>query len=578
MLRDAREVPDGGTLDADVCIVGGGPAGLTIARELAGGDLRVCLLESGGLEYEADTHALAQGETTGDEYYDLCHTRARRLGGSTHLWNSGLGLPWRPDVPSGFRAGPLADADLEAREGVPFSGWPFGRAVLDPYYERAQPICGLGPFAYRGEDWVTGDDARPLPLDGATMTSSVWQFAPKEVFTRERRDEVTRAPGVTTWLHATVVEVETDEAGGEATAVRVATLQGNRFRVTARRFVLATGGIDNARLLLLSRRRHRDGIGNAHDLVGRFFNEHQMVRGGALVPADRTLFERTALYDVRRFDDVPVMGKVDFTDEALRRERLLNVSFAIMPRYRGHSRARQHVVDSFETLLRSALRLRVPEHAGQHVRNVASGLDYIAISSLRKLSGRRLFRHFVPAPDLVANEGWSHLGDKARRFSSFEVILHTEQALDRDNRVTLGDRRDAFGNPLPRLHWRWTETDRDSVRRAQALFRREVARAGLGTYHPWSCDGQPLLHHPGLHHHLSTTRMDRDPRRGVVDEHARVHGVGNLFVAGFSVFPTGGYINPTLTVVALALRVADRIREELRSVARVRTAGAGARA
>lgn len=576
MLRDARELSDGSTIDVDLCIVGGGPAGLTIAREFAGSDLRVALLESGGLEYEPETHALAQGETTGDEYYDLCHTRARRLGGSPHLWNSGLGLPWRPDVPSGFRAGPLAEVDFEAREGIPHSGWPFGRAHLDPYYERAQPLCGLGPFAYRGEDWATADDAKPLPLDPATMTTSVWQFAAKEVFTRDRREEVVRAPNVTTWLHATVVEIETDESGGQATALKVATLAGTRLRVTARRFVLATGGIDNARLLLLSRARHRDGIGNAHDLVGRFFNEHQMLRGGALIPADRRIFNRTALYDVRRFDDVPVFGKIDFTDETLRRERLLNVSFALLPRYRGHTRARQHVVDSFETLVRSAIRLQVPDGAAQHVRNVVTGLDYIAISSLRKLTGKRLFPHFVPAPDIVANEGWSHLSDKDRRFSSFEVILHTEQAPDPENRITLGDRRDAFGNPLPRLHWRWTERDIDSVQRAQALFQREVARAGLGTYVPWSRDGKPLLHHPGLHHHISTTRMDRDPRKGVVDEHSRVHGVGNLFVAGFSVFPTGGYINPTLTVVALALRLADRIRHELGQAAEVRTAAAGA--
>ena len=148
------------------------------------------------------------------------------------------------------------------------------------------------------------------------------------------------------------------------------------------------------------------------------------------------------------------------------------------------------------------------------------------------------------------------------RYGTLDVIVHAEQAPDRDNRITLSERRDSLGTRMAHLHWEWRPIDIDSVARMQELLKAELARSGVGRLDLSRVDGRPELFNAGLHHHMGTTRMHADPRRGVVDEECRVHGVGNLFVAASSVFPTGGYINPTLTVLALAIRIADRVRQQ----------------
>jgi choline dehydrogenase-like flavoprotein len=155
----------------------------------------------------------------------------------------------------------------------------------------------------------------------------------------------------------------------------------------------------------------------------------------------------------------------------------------------------------------------------------------------------------------AADAAWAGLPDKARRFGTFELLLNLEQAPDPDNRVTLGRERDALDQPRAHLAWRWRERDQRSLDRVRRILGEELERAGIGRLVPIA--GTTL--DPNAHHHLGATRMHRDPRQGVVDEHCRVHATGNLFVAGSSLFPTGGSANPTLTIVALALRLADHL-------------------
>jgi choline dehydrogenase-like flavoprotein len=155
--------------------------------------------------------------------------------------------------------------------------------------------------------------------------------------------------------------------------------------------------------------------------------------------------------------------------------------------------------------------------------------------------------------------GWSRLRGKPRRFAALELLLNLEQAPDPDNRVTLDAACDRFGLPKPTLHWRWRALDQANLVRLRALVADELERHGLGRVEV--ADAPP---DPNAHHHMGTTRMHRDPRRGVVDEHTRVHGLSNLYVAGSSVFPTSGFANPTLTLVALSLRLADHLEKQLR--------------
>jgi choline dehydrogenase-like flavoprotein len=141
--------------------------------------------------------------------------------------------------------------------------------------------------------------------------------------------------------------------------------------------------------------------------------------------------------------------------------------------------------------------------------------------------------------------------------------------------VTLSEQTDALGMPRVRLEWRLRPADMRSMVRAQEIVDEELRRAGLGRLQIELDDATPPPGLKGGWHHMGTTRMHLDPRQGVVDEHCRVHGVANLYVAGSSVFPTAGYANPTLTLCALAIRLADRVKKEMHETARLDTPRSG---
>ncbi|MGH9026526.1 MAG: FAD-dependent oxidoreductase, partial [Acidimicrobiia bacterium] len=256
MLIDANDVP--GDVRADVCIVGGGAAGITLALELANAQLSVVVLESGDTEREESVEALAGGVTTGRSY-PLATTRLRYLGGATNHW-------------SGF-CRPLDPIDFEPRPWIPYSGWPFSRAELDPYYGRAQTVCGLGPFEYDVDWWQERVGLETLPDDGVLATA-LYQVSPPVRFGEEYRPALTAAANVDVYLHADVVGLDLAPDGEAVSRARVATLAGNSWSASARVFVLAAGAIEVARLLLTSRDQQPEGIGNANDLIGRFFMEH----------------------------------------------------------------------------------------------------------------------------------------------------------------------------------------------------------------------------------------------------------------------------------------------------------------
>ncbi|MGH7564021.1 MAG: FAD-dependent oxidoreductase, partial [Gemmatimonadota bacterium] len=258
MLIDARELPDATEIDSDVCIVGAGAAGITIARELAGTPLRVCLLESGGLEFDPEIQALYSGENVGFPYYDADKFRLRFFGGTTNHWQG--------------VCRPLDPIDFEARDWVPGSGWPIGRADLEPYYARAQTICQLGPLDYRVSTWRT-EGAAPFALPERWIESRVFQQSPPTRFGQTYRDEIRDAANVRAYLHANVIEIEADSPPPSIRRMRLACLTGIRFTARARWYVLATGAVENARLLLASRRDVPEGLGNVHGWVGRTFME-----------------------------------------------------------------------------------------------------------------------------------------------------------------------------------------------------------------------------------------------------------------------------------------------------------------
>ncbi len=489
MLYDAREVTSGTVVDREVCVIGAGAAGIALALELAGAPFRVALLESGGFEPEPDTQDLYRGRIFGRAYPPLHEVRTRRFGGSTACW-TGI-------------CRPLEAVDLEAREWVPYSGWPFELATLRPFYERAQRVCRLEDFVYDGSTWATAE--RPLlPLEPGLVETRNFQLAATR-FGEVHRGAIAAAGNLDTFLHANAVELRTNEAGSRIESLRVATLSGGELELRARVFVLATGGIENPRLLLASNRVQPQGIGNAHDLVGRFFMEHPQVAAAAFLPARSDL--PLDLYLPHRRGRVLACALLTPTQAIRRRERLLDFQALL---------GSEGTLPSFERSLARSV----------HALEGSSG----------EPPSRAVF-----------------------------LLANGEQAPNPQSRVRLAPERDALGMPQVQLEWRLSALDKRSVLRGHQLVGRALARAGLGRLQillgdddaEWPDDTS------GGRHHMGTTRMHADPRQGVVDASCRVHGVGNLFVAGSSVFPTSGAASPTLTIVALAIRLADHLKEVL---------------
>ncbi|WP_161602506.1 GMC oxidoreductase [Tautonia marina] len=515
--------------------MGGGAAGITLAREFANCSFRVVLLESGGTEREQATQALYAGSDVGRPYELFRESRLRYFGGTTNHW----GRVWC-DLPS-----PL---DFETREGVPYSGWPFALSHLKPWYQRAQAVFKLGPSGYELSEWGIAPGEIPEPFRGPHFVCRVLQQAPATRFGREYTPELQKAENLSVYLHANGLRFDSSENGGAVRQVNVGVLPEGRFTVRARIYVLASGGIENARLLLLSERPSGIGLGNEHDLVGRFFQLHLEYSGGFLDlkdPSTDLTFQTgeqgakyTWLDRTRRF-----VSYLSLSDET---KRQLNLpAFRVRFQY-----PRPPEVDALVRLtgllpelhLRPDQRTAILQDLGSVIRKFPGIASYVA---------RRMFygRNKPPVP-----------------LASIPLNCTSEQLPNPESRIRLGSDLDAFGLRKVVVDWQLTAEDKRGMATGHRLLGAELVRTGFGRLrstvpegdHEWPRDMR------GDQHHMGTTRMHRDPRRGVVDAHCRVHGVANLFVAGSSVFPTGGTFNPTLTIVALALRLADDIKEHFR--------------
>jgi choline dehydrogenase-like flavoprotein len=536
MITDARTLAEVATIAADICIVGAGPAGLTLATELAKkSGVQILLIESGGLDLDPETQALNQGIRADDNYVDPSTIRARGFAGTAHLWNT----PVKGTL--GAKYVPLDEIDFEKRDWVPHSGWPFDRQHLNPFYERAHQRCGLGPFQYGLGDW-SADPHRPWNMEGTDARSGLYQLGSVDVFRKDAQAAVRDAQNIQCLLYANVTEIEMAPPGEKVTGLKIVCLNGRTLKATASTFVLAAGAIENPRLLLASDSVQKGGIGNRFDCVGRYFMDHPVYYFTRLRPDDAKLFEISGFYDLQVMRGTTILGRLGVSPEAMRRDGLLNASIVLYPKIPGY---RSRGIEALRQL-RIAFRERaIPPQLFRKLANLIVGAPDLAAYAIRSARVKT-----------VPNHGWSNLENNAGRYATFEPEFYLEQSPDPQNRITLANSRDRLGMRQAEIHWRWNELDARSAERTRQIVDESLAKKGIGHL--------DLLKfwrlRPSAHHPAGTTRMHADERQGVVDENCRVHGTANLYVTGPSVFPTCGYANPMLTIVALALRLADHLQ------------------
>jgi len=516
MFDDGRTVGHGKQLECDICILGGGAAGITLAREFNRTKKSVILLESGGLDPEPETQALYKGENDGI-FYSLTLTRLRYLGGSTNHWTG--------------MCRPFTAAEFNARSWIPDSGWPINTDDLAQYYPVAQRLCELGPYHYETSYWQK-KGLHVLDLAGSGLHSQVYQLGPPTRFGKVYRAELQQSKNITVLLHANATELVPTNNGKMIQHVRVQCLNGNAFSVRARTFVLAMGGIENARLLLASNSVISTGIGNEHDNVGRYFMDHIRSFGVASIQAkkdsvDRSYFEIATHTGTR-------------TTSVLRIDPATEEKLGIAGFYTGFYRVRKsNAAYSYRTLREALAKGKRPDDFYRHLDNVLSD------------------------PDAVREERKRMEAEKQGFTEPYTTIDLIEQVPDRASRISLSDQKDRLNMPTTRMHWKFGDIETRTLYQSHKLLRTALNRINVGKLE--SSMQTPTSDWPkrveGSAHHMGSTRMHTDPQRGVVDRNCQVFGTRNLFVAGSSVFTCSGTTNPTLTIVALTLRLADFLKQ-----------------
>jgi choline dehydrogenase-like flavoprotein len=579
-VENVAEFGADAAINADLVIIGGGPAGLTIAREFFGSSTEVLVLESGQLtetpratdlntvesigepKGEAQTRRRIEWHGSGSSSWSPesqpYGVRCRVLGGSSHAW---AGKVAAFDV-----------TDFSKRDWIPYSGWPITPESLTSFVDRAAVRLNLGPNCYDSEFWtLLGLKTPPVGPDSQHLQSFFWQIARSRLDSRDimrfgPEFVSLEAPNVRVLVNATVTSIDTNEEGSAFESLEVSTIDGVRLRVRAKAAVLAASGIENPRLLLASRKTHPQGLGNAHDLVGRFLMDHLGAKVGSYKAADcPEIGKRFGFYSIRHQGQAHIyMHGLTPSIDLQQREALNNCAIYMMEEWAPD--------DPWSALKR--LSGATSDRPISDVLAVASSPGLLLKgAAMRIFESDALPESFKRA---VINTVISQFPNFAVREFRTRSLPHkiksiaiegiAEQRPDPESRITLSETTDALGIPRARVNWR----DDGEARRSLARLGRHLLDESLRIDIPvpqledWVVEQR---HGDGIFidsaHTAGTTRMSDDPKQGVVDSNCRLHGVTGLYVAGASVFPTSGHANPTLMILALAIRLADRIKLDL---------------
>jgi choline dehydrogenase-like flavoprotein len=492
MLKQAADwMGERAVRDADYCIVGAGPVGITLARAFATPGRHVLLLESGGESPGGVAQQLNAAETLGARYPNPVTSRLRGLGGTSALWAGWCRWPTEDDF-AGY-------SWSEAR------AWPMTAAELAPYQGEAERLVELDAGGWNPAEEAARRDARAVPLP-AGLVYRLTRFSPPVRFYSRYGDELRRSQDIEVVLGATVTKLEV--AAGAVRSVLVVASDGTSRTVRARRYVLACGGLENARLLLLSADEGGRIPGNGGGWVGRGFMDHVKLPAGWFMARDPSWQHR--IYTVPGGSDLHCKLHLAVVRDVLARNGWLPCHFELTSSGAGMPSPQPDAVQA----------------------------------GVRWLAGRP-----ESPPQLVH--------------------LRVDPEPDREARVELGAGRDVLGVPQARLTWSPTARERRTFFEAREYFARAVGAAGLGRFWlvPYAGDA-PFPPDEGRvtygNHHLGATRMARDEESGVVDVDGRVFGVANLWMAGASVLPSSsGY--PTIIALALALRLVRHLEEAAKS-------------
>jgi choline dehydrogenase-like flavoprotein len=508
MHIDARTIDNNSVIEGDICIVGTGAAGISMALQWVNTPYKVILLEGGGFEYDDKVQELYNGKILGHAYYPMKSSRLHYFGGTTGHW--------------GGMCSTFDEIDFKKRDWVDNSGWPITLQDIAPYYEKASAILDLGANQWNTAYWQQqNNDLKPLPLDEKIAWSKIWQFSPPTRFGAKYKEEILAAKNIHLYTYANAVNIEAVENVTTVNGITIKNYAGKQHTVKAKYYILACCSVQNSRLLLASNKQATKGIGNDNDVVGRYFMEHPETKTGELWLNDNSPLH---LYKFGGKTRAEIAIQPD-VQEAF---KILNGTIALSP------------LEVFKK--------QIPAVKTWQQNDPRRSLDTFG-SYAGKASRKNIFQR------LIATDNYQAYG----------FLTRIEQTPNPLSRVTLSSEKDELGVPRADLNWQMTALDKRSVRKINELIGQQVGKAGIGRVKLADFlldekDESMPDDTSGGWHHMGTTRMSDNPKTGVVDADCKVFGINNLYIAGSSCFATGGAVNPTLTVVAISLRLTEHLK------------------
>jgi choline dehydrogenase-like flavoprotein len=516
MISYLESLADKSNLKTDICIVGTGPAGITLAKELIDSGLKVVILESGDFEFDPDTQDFYAGNIVNNlPPVPLDVSRLRYFGGTSNHWEG--------------VCGPLDPIDFRARDWIPNSGWPLTRDELNPFYKKAHQLIGLGPYEYRSSAW-NNENWDLFKIADTDITHAMRQSNPQR-FGPVYQKDLEKAENVHVILHANLTAIRTNEAFDRVTEIKATALGGNSISIDAKNVVLACGGVENARLLLAF------GFSAKLPAIGRYFNFHPHMLTGQLLLEKPTLHSRFP-YRWHSNNGTRILNQFVLSEQAQKREKLPNHAATIeeirLPMTKGYS-------------------------AGKRLFN--------------RLRGRQNFDHVMDdLYDLLTDLDGAYTQWNSRHAEHQISLLNVETYLDQpphpDSRITLSEDKDALGMPRAKINWAYFPHEPASVQRFNEILASSFGAAGVGRMKIADKMTAPVNFEELVReqstgeHQIGATRISEDQESGVVDLNCKVHGFDNLFCAGSSVFSTAGWMNPTTTIVALSVRLAEHLQSQ----------------
>ena len=414
---------------------------------------------------------------------------------------------------------------LNTGNGLKIAVGLFKREEIARFYPRAHPNLDLGPYEYSVDYWKKQNPSyTTLPFDEDVIWNKIWQFSPPTRFGTKYKDAIVNAKNIHLYTYANVVNISAAENVSAITEMTVKNYTGKQHTVRAKYFILACCAIQNSRLMLASNLQAKAGIGNDNDLVGRYFMEHPELKTGELW---LTNSNELSLY-------------------------------------------------RFGQKIRAELAISAQKQKELKVLNGTISLDPLMVAR-RIESNVKTWNQDDPRKSLEkSQENWGNAQKKGVvqrllapvTIQSFELYTRIEQVPNPSSRVVLSNEKDSLGVPRANLHWALSPIDKRTVRKLNELIGQQVGIKGIGRVRLYDflrdeSDTSMPDSTSGGWHHMGTTRISDDPKKGVVDANCKVHGIDNLYVAGSSCFPTVGSVNPTLTLVALTIRLSDHIKTKV---------------